>query len=132
MLASPVFVRELVTAPRRSKHFVARATYVSALLMLIGTAWLVLAGSQTIRNIGDLARFGTILFQILAPLQLTLAVFFAALFTASSVAQEKDRRTLILLLMTDLSNFEVVVGKLMASMLNVLVLLLASLPLFMA
>ncbi|NIL95926.1 MAG: hypothetical protein GTO53_01530 [Planctomycetales bacterium] len=132
MLVSPVFVRELVTAPRRSKHFVARATYVSALLMLTGTAWLVLAGSQTIRNVGDLARFGTILFQILAPLQLTLSLFFAALFTASSVAQEKDRRTLILLLMTDLSNFELVVGKLMASMLNVLVLLLSALPLFMA
>ena len=130
-MASPVFVRELVTAPRRVKHYVARGVYVAALLMLMGTAWLVLAGTQTISSLGDLARFGAMLFQILAPLQLAIAVFFAALFTASSVSQEKDRRTLILLLMTDLSNFELVVGKLLASMLTVFVLILAALPVFM-
>src|SRR5690606_10392777 len=58
--------------------------------------------------------------------------FFAALATASAVSQEKDRRTLDLLLMTRLSNSELVLGKLMASLLNVLVVLLAALPLFMA
>ena len=47
---------------------------------------------------GDLARFGMVLFQILAPLQLALAIFFSALLAASEVAHEKDRRTLILLL----------------------------------
>jgi ABC-type transport system involved in multi-copper enzyme maturation permease subunit len=130
-VASPVFVRELVTAPRRVKHYVARGVYVAALLMLMGTAWLVFAGTQTIRSIGDLARFGAMLFQILAPLQLAIVVFFAALFTASSISQEKDRRTLVLLLMTDLSNLELVIGKLLASMLTVFVLILAALPLFM-
>ncbi len=130
LFIGPVFTRELVTAPRRPKHYVARVTYVGGLVMLIVTAWLVLTGTQKIRNIGDLARFGTILFQILAPLQLALAIFFSALFTASSVSHEKDRRTLILLLLTDLSNFEIVLGKLMASLLNVFVLVLAALPLF--
>ena len=132
MLISPVFARELVTAPRRPKHYVARGVYVAALLMLMGTAWLVLAGSQTIRNYGDLSRFGAMLFQILAPLQLAVAVFFSALFTASSVSQEKDRKTLVLLLMTELSNFELVVGKLFASLLTVLVLILAAFPVFMS
>jgi len=132
LLVSPVFARELVTAPRRVKHYVARGIYVAALLMLMGTAWLVLAGSQTIRNYGDLARFGSMLFQILAPLQLAVAIFFSALFTASSVSQEKDRKTLVLLLMTELSNFELVVGKLCASLLTVIVLLLAALPVFMS
>jgi hypothetical protein len=47
------------------------------------------------------------------------------------VAQEKDRRTLILLLLTNLTNSELVLGKLLASMLFVLVLLGAALPLFM-
>ena len=131
LFVSPVFVRELVTAPRRSRHYVARAVYVAALLMLMGTAWLVLAGTQLIQNIGDVSRFGAMLFQILAPLQLAIAIFFAALFTASSISQEKDRRTLVLLLMTDLSNFELVVGKLLSSLLNVLVLILAALPVFM-
>ncbi len=98
--------------------------------MLMATAWLVLTGAQVVRSIGDLARFGNILFQILAPLQLALAVFFAALFTASSVSQEKERRTFLLLLMTDLSNTELVLGKLFSSLLNVFVLLVSAIPLF--
>ncbi len=96
------------------------------------TAWMVVTGTQSVHTVGDLARFGSTLFQILAPLQLAIMVFFAALTTASAVSQEKDRRTLDLLLMTRLSNSELVLGKLMASLLNVLVVLVAGLPLFMA
>ncbi len=130
MFVGPVFTREVVTVPRRTRLYIARATYVSALLILMSTAWLILAGTQVMRNVGDLARFGAILFGVLAPLQLALAVFFSALLAASAVAQEKDRRTLVLLLLTNLSNSELVLGKLLAGMLNVLVLLAASLPLF--
>ena len=64
--------------------------------------------------------------------QLVLAVSFSALFAASAVAQEKDRRTLILLLLTRLTNSELVLGKLLAGLLSVLALLGASLPVFMA
>ena len=84
------------------------------------TAWLVLAGTQTIATVGDMARFGSILFQILAPLQLALMAFLSGLRAASSVAQEKDRGTLILLLMTRLTSYELVVGKLLASLLDVI------------
>ena len=131
MFAGPVFTREVVTAPRRMSLFISRAAYVSALLGLMFTAWLIMPGTQVVRNVGDLARFGATLFQILVPLQLALALFFSALLAASGVAQEKDRRTLILLLLTNLSNGELVLGKLLASMLLVLVLLGAALPLFM-
>ena len=64
-------------------------------------------------------------------MQLALAAFFAALLAASEVAHEKDRRTLILLLLTRLSNSELVLGKLLASLLGVLVMLAAALPVFM-
>ena len=111
--------------------YISRAAYVAALLVLICTAWLLVAGTQVVRNLGDMARFGAILFQILAPLQLALVIFFSALLVAAGVAQEKDRRTLVLLLLTNLTNSELVLGKLLASLLNVLVLIFAALPLFM-
>jgi ABC-type transport system involved in multi-copper enzyme maturation permease subunit len=98
---------------------------------LVCTAWLILFGSQPIRTLGDLARFGAAVFALLAPVQLALAVGFSALLTAAAVAQEKDRRTLDLLLMTRMTNSELVVGKLLASMLTVLVLILAGVPLLM-
>ena len=130
MFVGPVFNREVAIAPRRLRIYIARTTYVAGLLLLVFTAWMVLCGSQNVSDIGDLARFGTILFQLLAPLQLAWAVFFSAMLAAAAVAQEKDRKTLLLLLLTRLTNSELVLGKLFASMLSVFVMLLAALPLF--
>lgn len=131
MLAGPVFGREVVTMPRRARLYVSRAAYVGVLLVVMCTAWLLLTGTQLVRNVGDLARFGAQLFQVLAPLQLVLAILFSALLAAIAVSQEKDRRTLILLLLTRISNHELVLGKLFASLLGVLVMLAAAAPFFM-
>jgi ABC-type transport system involved in multi-copper enzyme maturation permease subunit len=130
LFIGPVFTREFTITPRRPRIYLARTIYALVLLVLMSTAWLVLTGTQVVRDVGDLARFGTILFQILSPLQLALALFFSALLAASAVAQEKDRHTLDLLLITRLTNGELVLGKLMASLLTVVVLLATSLPLF--
>ncbi len=130
LIVGPVFTRELVTAPRRGRLFLYRAVYAGVLFGVMCTAWLLLTQTQTIRSVGDMARFGAILFQLLAPLQLAIVVFFAALSTAGAVSQEKDRKTLILLLLTRLNNSELVLGKLLASLVHVLTMLLAGLPVF--
>ena len=131
MFIGPVFTREAIVAPRRVRHFLTRGVYATALLLLIFTAWLVLTGTQRIVNVGDMARFGAVLFQVLAPLQLALMLFLAAIQSASNVSVEKDRETLILLLMSRLTNSELVLGKLFASLLGLGVMLLTSLPIFM-
>ena len=131
MLFGPVFTREVTIAPRRERTFFSRSVYVGLLLLLVSTAWLVITGTQMIRDPGDFARFGSALFQILAPLQLIIFFFFSGMLAAGAVAQEKDRKTLLLLLLTRMSNGELVFGKLMASLLMVLILLVTSLPVFM-
>lgn len=131
MLIGPIFTRELMTAPRRPQHFIYRGVYGLALFVLMYTAWLVLTGTQLIRGVGGMAKFGSILFLILAPLQLAIMTFLAALRSASSVAQEKDKKTILLLLMTRLTNHELVLGKLLASLLDVLVMIATAAPIFM-
>jgi ABC-type transport system involved in multi-copper enzyme maturation permease subunit len=131
LFVGPVFTREAITSPRRARFFVYRSVYVAALFILMCTAWLIVAGVQVIRNVGDLARFGSAFFQVAALFQLALVVFFSALQAASAVALEKDRRTMVLLLMSRLTNSELVLGKLLASLLNVLVMAAAGLPVFM-
>jgi hypothetical protein len=131
LFVGPVFTREAVTVPRGLRFYIARGVYVLALWFLLLTAYLILAGTQIVRNVGDLARFAAIVFQILVPLQLAVLVFFAALSAASAVSLEKDRKTLILLLITRLTNSELVLGKLLASLVYVVVMLAAALPLFM-
>ena len=131
MFVGPVFTRELVIMPRRTRIYVARAGYVAVLTILMLTAWFVVTGTQIVSDVGDMARFGSTVFQILASLQLALAVFFSALLSASAVAEEKDRQTFTLLLLTNLRNSELVLGGLLASLMGMLVLLAAALPLFM-
>ncbi len=131
-MMGPVFNREAVVAPKRSKTYLGRSIYVLSLFVLLCTGYLVLAGTRSLTSASDLSRFGSGMFSLLAPLQMLVLSCQAAVGAASSVAQEKDRRTLLLLLMTRLSGREVVVGKLAASLLNPLSLLFAALPLFLA
>ena len=120
LFAGPIIAREILTAPRPIRFYVARASYVGLLFVLMWTAWQSLIGWRDVTEFGILARFGDIIYGIFAVLQLTLIMFFAPLFTAASIAQEKDRRTFVQLLITDLSDLEIVLGKLVASLIVIL------------
>ncbi|MDA7885850.1 hypothetical protein N9B10_03095 [Pirellulales bacterium] len=117
-------------APKSKGLFIGRAVYAGSLLAIIATCWLVLTGTQTVTSPGDTARFGATLLRTLAPLQLSLAVLAAAMTAAIAVSVEKDRRTLELLLLSRLSERELVLGKLAASLLRVLLMLLSAIPVF--
>lgn len=130
MLLGAVYEREMKVAPRSRGLFVARAVSCGVLLGIVATCWLVVTGSQTVTTVGDTARFGATLMRILAPLQLVLAMLAAALTTVLAVSVEKDRRTLELLLVSRLSDAQLVLGKLSGSLLRVLLLLFAAVPIF--
>lgn len=130
MLTGPIFSREALTAPRQMKHFLLRSGYVGALFVLMYTIQQATIGFQDIRNAGDISRFGNLVFQVFALVQLALVMFFALLFAAGTVSQEKDRQTLILLMMTDLRDRELVFGKLATGLMNVGILIAVSVPVF--
>tara|TARA_R110000850_G_scaffold212744_10_gene338718 strand:- start:7457 stop:9199 length:1743 start_codon:yes stop_codon:yes gene_type:complete len=127
---NPIFIREALTSPRQLKHYLIRSGYVAAVFILIFTAGQTILGTQQIQTttIGEFARLGNLIFQMIAFLQLLLVLFFTLLFSAGSIAQEKDRGTLILLLMTELKDRELVSGKTQSSLLIVYVLLASSIP----
>ncbi|MBN74056.1 MAG: hypothetical protein CME32_32795 [Gimesia sp.] len=130
MFNNPIFIREALTSPRQIRHYLIRSGYVAAVFILIFTAGQTILGTQQIQTttIGEFARLGNLIFQMISFLQLLLVMFFTLLFSAGSIAQEKDRGTLILLLMTELKDRELVSGKTQSSLLIVYVLLAASVP----
>jgi ABC-type transport system involved in multi-copper enzyme maturation permease subunit len=125
-----VYEREMSMAPRSRPLFVARAVFAGTLLGIVVTCWLVVTGTQSVTCIGDTARFAATLFRTLAPLQLVIAMLAAALASAVAVSVEKDRRTLELLLVSRLGDPQLVVGKLAGSLLRVLLMLVAAVPVF--
>ena len=107
----------------------ARSAYLGLLWVLGLPAWQATVGWNRAATLGDTSRFGLLLFEILVLyVQLPLLLFFAALSAASAVAQEKDRRTFVLLLITDLRNHEIVLGKLLGSLLQIVLLLAGTVP----
>ncbi|MFI4981779.1 MAG: ABC transporter permease [Nevskiales bacterium] len=127
-MLGPIFVREWRTLPRKSGHYVLRTAYLGALWVVALTAWQLTLGWGRHATLGDTARFGQLLFQVLAYVQLTLLPFLSALLVVEAIAQEKDRRTFLLLLLTDLRAHEIVLGKLVGALLPVGMLLLGSVP----
>lgn len=127
-MLGPIFARELVTVPRRRGHHAARCA-VAGLLAILGiTTWQATIGFSREATLGETAAFGLLLFQIVAFVQLLLTLFFAALSAASAVSQEKDRRTFVLLLLTDMRDYEIVLGKLLGALLPITIQLMVTAP----
>jgi ABC-type transport system involved in multi-copper enzyme maturation permease subunit len=127
-MIGPIFQRETATLPRRGRHFISRIVFALMVFGIICTTWLLLAGIQPVQNPGDLARFGVLIFQLIAPFQLIVLMFTAALAGTTAVSHEKDKQTIILLLMTSLTNAEVVLGKIGAGLLTAFNAFFASMP----
>ena len=129
-MLGPIFNREFLTVPRRDSHFTSRVASLGLLWVIGITAWQATVGFTKDAALGETARFGLLLFQIISFVQLTLLVFFSTLSAASTVAQEKDRRTFILLLLTDMRDYEIVLGKMLGSLLPIGILFGVTVPYF--
>ncbi|TWT57333.1 ABC-2 family transporter protein [Thalassoglobus neptunius] len=132
MLAGPIVTRELTTAPRKYQHFGLRAGYAAAMCVLMFTCSQSTFASEIPRGIGDISRFSVFVFDLMCFVQLLIVTGASLLFAAGNVSQEKDRRTLILLLMTDLKNTELVIGKTLAGLLPVFTMIAVSIPVLMS
>ena len=129
-MLGPIFNREFLTVPRRDRHHTARVAALGLLWVIGITAWQATVGFTKDAALGETARFGLLLFQITAFVQVTLLLFFSALSAASTVAQEKDRRTFVLLLLTDMRDYEIVLGKMLGSLLPIAILFAITVPFF--
>lgn len=127
-MLGPIFMRELVTVPRRAGHYASRAALVGLVGILGITTWQATIGFSREATLGETAAFGLLLFQIVVFVQLLLTLFFAALSAASAVSQEKDRRTFVLLLLTRMNDYEIVLGKLLGALLPITIQILVTAP----
>lgn len=127
-MLGPIFAREFLTVPRTEKHFWSRVAALGGLWTLGVTAWLATNALGPTLSLGETARFGRLLFVLYAAVALVLVIFFAALSAAGTVSREKDRRTFVLLLLSDLRDHEIVLGKMLGSLLPIMLLLIGMAP----
>jgi ABC-type transport system involved in multi-copper enzyme maturation permease subunit len=127
----PVFVYEWLTATRRWQLYALRAAFVGMILIGMILVWTSLYRSnpsaQTV-SIQEMARYGEAFYTTVVAVELTLVLLAAPAATAGAVCLDKARGTLDHILATDLSNAEIVLGKLGVRLTPVLGLVACVLP----
>src|SRR4051812_17744981 len=122
-LLGPVFWYDLVRVARRQRLALRRAWYGFALLValyllytsVLPHAWL---GGASVKP-GDAAAFAGYFFAVFVVLQFAAVTLLTPALTAGALAEERSRNTLLFLLTTQLTNREIVLGKLGTRLLQV-------------
>jgi ABC-type transport system involved in multi-copper enzyme maturation permease subunit len=129
----PVFVLEWQLAARRWQLYAGRVAFLGFLLAALFAVWQTEAVQSPDPNQRLQANVGQVFFEALVSIQLVLVLLAAPAATAGAVCRDKARGTLTHLLVTDLSNTEIVLGKLAARLASVLGLVACGAPvLFLA
>jgi ABC-type transport system involved in multi-copper enzyme maturation permease subunit len=128
----PVFVHESITATRRWQLYAMRSFFVFGLLAALVLVWLVMSmddgqpvGSISIKK---LAQAGEYFFYAISTMQLMLVLLVAPAATAGAICLDRARGSLTHMLVTDLGDGEIVLGKLAARFLPVVGLVAATIP----
>lgn len=125
---NPVFMKEIKLRFRNAKSFSALSFYLVALTLLI-LAYLIV-----VTNLMNTGYFrpneSFVLFCCLTALQMGLVLFMTPALTAGSISAEREKQTLNILLTTTLTSVQIIVGKLFASIAFLVLILVATLPLY--
>jgi ABC-type transport system involved in multi-copper enzyme maturation permease subunit len=117
---SPVFVYETVLNARRWHVYAGRSLFVLALLAGMTAIWIVQTTLGPTFRTGQMlshqqvAKLGESFFYTMAGIQVSLVLLVAPTAAAGSICMDRSRGTLMHMLMTELSDVDIVLGKLLA------------------
>ena len=128
MTSFPLLTKELTEIAARRRTYVTRVVYA---LLLFG--FFVAMNESTLRNAASNPLYamgaGQNMFQVLIVLQLIGICLFLPAFTAGLITQEKERDSLVLLLLTELSPWQILLQKLGSGLVSIFSFLLIGMPL---
>jgi ABC-type transport system involved in multi-copper enzyme maturation permease subunit len=137
-LLGPLFFYDLVRTARRNRLIPVRTLYGIALFLLVflfyvrwfnfrPDSWEELFSTRSLQR-DRLAAFGWSTFSLFFAMQYLAVFLITPIYTAGTIAEERERRTLDLLLTTRLTNREIVMGLLASRLATLGLVFLTSLP----
>ncbi|HWE35441.1 MAG TPA: ABC transporter permease subunit [Isosphaeraceae bacterium] len=124
----PVFEYEWRIGARRKQVYALRSLFVGALLVALWIGWWERSGTAGQSPQQRQAMLAMQASYAIVGTMLTLVLLVAPAATAGAICQEKARGTLAHMLVTDLTDSEIVLGKLVARLMPVLTLIGCALP----
>ncbi len=131
LLFGPLLLYDWTAMARQRRFFLVRLVYAVGLLVLLTSlyaAWAWNLPGDKRPTGADMTRFADSFFLTFMAAEFAVVLLLTPLYLAGAIAEEKDRGTWQFLLTTDLSNREIVLGKLLARLATLTLLLLVGLP----
>jgi ABC-type transport system involved in multi-copper enzyme maturation permease subunit len=132
-LAGPIFEKELRVSSRRKRSYFLRFAYVSALTFFVTLAWLAAvnigSSASPAFRASRMGEAGKYIVTTIIWFQFISAQIIAVVMLSTAISSEIYGRTLGLLMTTPVSSFQIVIGKLLSKLLQVILLVAVSLPL---
>lgn len=128
-LFGPVLLYDLIRMTRRGRYFLLRILYGAALLLLLYMTFESTLGIHSASAPSNaLANFAAQFFYNFMLLQFFAVLLLTPAYVGGAIAEEKVRQTMDYLLTTDLKNREIILGKLVSRLANLVLFFLAGLP----
>ena len=130
-LTGPIFDKELRVSSRRRRNYVLRFAYVALLTAFLILVWIEAMGQSgsSLYRISRMAEAGKYIVIYMVWFQFCATQFLAVILLSNSISDEIYHRTLGLLMTTPISSFQIVMGKLLSKLLQLVLLMAISLPL---
>jgi ABC-2 type transport system permease protein len=132
-LTGPIFDKELRVSSRRRRNYLLRFAYILLLSIFILSIWYSILGIRSsgsiVYMVSRLSQAGKQIITTIVWFQFIAAQVIAIVMLSSSVSDEIHTGTLNVLLTTPISSFQIVTGKLLSKLLQLILLLAISLPL---
>ncbi len=132
-LTGPIFDKELRVSSRRRRNYVLRFVYLALLTMFIVLVWLSVVQSASrasaARRIYRMSEAGTAIIATIVWFQFCATQLVAVIMLSTAISDEIYHRTLGVLMTTPINSLQIVMGKLLSKLWQLLILLAISLPL---
>jgi len=130
-LTGPIFDKELRVSSRRRRNYALRFLYVTFFMVLLSLFWLDLVASRgsSLYQVSRMAEAGRNIILVVVWFQFLTSQIVAIVMLSTSISDEIYHRTLGVLMTTPISSLQIVLGKLLSKLLQLVLLLAITLPL---
>jgi len=131
-LTGPIFDKELRVSSRRRRNYVLRCAYLALLTVFVVAVWLEqtsYVSASGLYSASRMAEAGKKIVMTIVWFQFCATQFLAIVMLSTSINDEVYNRTLGVLMTTPITSFQIVMGKLLSKLLQLILFLAISLPL---
>ena len=132
-LTGPIFEKELRVSSRRKRNYVLRFAYLALLTVFVAYAYEMTIRSggsgSAVYQLSRMPEVGKYIVTTVVWFQFVAIQFLAVVMLSSAISEEIQRRTLGVLMTTPIGSLQIVLGKLLSKLLQLVLLLAISMPL---